>query len=928
MKWNLDNHNFIFCTEHQDAEEDIAILDNLVDNGIGECGDGNYHIPSEFLYELSEGQRKILEIPPLYGNYLNIETEGIINRDGFHYLPSFSVSKDGASYELVEANYPLVTLKRRNGLPNTFLLSKRQFEILQHIEENNKQRQEESSVRYNRLGAIKCLAEGDDHVVLNDYLEHYNVVQIDKVKLHLDYDDETLQISPDLSDDLKSSNHLEDGSFAEAFDRRNRVLPVYTLGGKDGQQHKMVIPSESEQKLSSLKQNLRQVKDKSKIQEIIKNPELYFDEGLFDLHDFYSDRVIEIGLYKPVFYSFVCPYKSNWIPGFVIEDPYNGNTNVFLDKEAELEEFKELIQNAEQHGETEFDYKGYRLDLDKAKEIYENAVSQNANPNKAETEKDGKKVLVIESNAESLGYREDTNSEEHHTTEFVYYPPEDIRENIHLKQHQKVGIAWLQHLTEHNMKGCLLADDMGLGKTLQVLAYISWHNRYKNVNHKPYIIVTPVSLLDNWMKEIDKFLVDDTLKPVVMHGQNVSRFPDPEEVDWLSKQNVILTNYETVRSGQFNICAVDYAVAVLDEAQKIKTPGTYVTCAAKALKADFKIAMTGTPVENTYLDLWCIMDFAVPGLLGNSKDFSNVYQKPLAQESVDIDALGKELREHIGVFFLRRSKSEVLKDLPEKYEEKREIIMTPMQQQAYMHAIEEYTSSAGNIDSMLQLLHKLRLISDSTLLCQGDTDIESMDIKDLLASSAKIQKTVSILKDIEQRGEKVIIFCIYKESQRMLQRVINKMFGIMPKIINGDTKVLSTGRTSNPEMNYSRQQAIDSFESKDGFNVIIMSPIAAGMGLNVTGANHVIHFGRHWNPAKEAQATDRAYRIGQDKPVYIYYPITKLDDSFGFNSFDQTLDVLLSRKSVLAEATLYPSGFTSVRAEDFQGMFNDFMDLK
>lgn len=902
--------------------EDIAILDNLVDNGMGRYVDGNYQLPAEYIYELSEGQRKILEIPSVFGNYLNIETEGIINRDGFHYVPMYSVSKDGASYEIIETNYPLVTLKRRNGLPITFLLSKIQFEIIQQIEANNLQRQENTSIRYNRLGTIKKLAESDDHVVLNDYLENYNVVQIEKVKLHLDYDDETLQISPELSDDIKASNQLEDGSFTTAFDQRNKVLPVYTLGGKDGQKHKLIIPSESEQELTGLKQNLRQVRDKARIREIIKNPELYFDEALFDLHDFYSDRVIEIGLYKPAFYSFICPYKSQWIPGFVIEDPYNGNTNIFLDKEEELEEFKDLIQKAEQRGEKEFYYKGYSLDLEKAKEIYENAVEQNAHPDNSSTEKEGKKVLIIESNAESLGYRECSDYEERHVTKFVYYPPKDIRENIHLKQHQKDGIAWLQYLTDHNMKGCLLADDMGLGKTLQVLAYISWHNRYKNVNHKPYIIVTPVSLLDNWSKEIEKFLVHDTLKPVVLHGKNVSRFPNAEEVDWLSGQNVILTNYETVRSGQFNICAVDYAVAVLDEAQKIKTPGTYLTCAAKALKAEFKIAMTGTPVENTYLDLWCIMDFAVPGLLGNMKDFSNVYQKPLAQESVDLDALGKELRERIGVFFLRRSKSEVLKDLPEKFEEKREIIMTQSQQQAYMQAIEEYTSSTGNIDSMLQLLQKLRSLSDSTLICQEKADIESMDVADLLASSAKIQETMSILKDIERKGEKAIIFCIYKESQRMLQKIISKIFGIVPKIINGDTKVIST-RTSSPEINYSRQQAIDSFEAKEGFNVIVMSPIAAGMGLNVTGANHVIHFGRHWNPAKEAQATDRVYRIGQDKPVYIYYPITKLDDSLGFNSFDQTLDELLRRKSILAEATLYPSGFTSVRAEDFQAMFND-----
>ena len=467
---------------------------------------------------------------------------------------------------------------------------------------------------------------------------------------------------------------------------------------------------------------------------------------------------------------------------------------------------------------------------------------------------------------------------------------------------------------------------MGLGKTLQVLCFIDWHNKYINKGQKPYLIVAPVSLLDNWNKEVKKFLKDGIYNPVILHGGMISKKPNQDDVDWLKAQDIILTNYETVRSGQFNICAVDYAAVILDEAQKIKTPGTYVTCAAKALKADFKIAMTGTPVENTYLDLWCIMDFAIPGLLGNSKEFKAAYQNPLKEEGTDIEALGKELRDRMGVFFLRRRKADVLKDLPDKVDFKKEISMTPEQEEAYIREIVAFQKYDEDGAFMLELLHRLRRISDSSLLIENKINMEVLPVEALIESSGKVKATLNILDEIRRREEKVIIFCIYKESQRLLQRVVQEKYGITPKIINGDTKVLTTARSSNG--NYSRQQAIDSFEATKGFNVIIMSPIAAGMGLNVTAANNVIHFARHWNPAKESQATDRAYRIGQEKDVNVYYPIACLSDQYGFASFEQTLDTLLSRKTNLADATLFPSEQAEVKLSDFQDFISELQTLK
>ena len=533
--------------------------------------------------------------------------------------------------------------------------------------------------------------------------------------------------------------------------------------------------------------------------------------------------------------------------------------------------------------------------------------------------------MIIEENAESLGYTVE-NSNVDTPNQYTLHPNENLRSEINLKPHQNEGVAWLQYLVDTKSKGCILADDMGLGKTLQVLCFIDWHNKYINKGQKPYLIVAPVSLLDNWNKEVKKFLKDGIYNPVILHGGMISKKPNQDDVDWLQAQDIILTNYETVRSGQFNICAVDYAAVILDEAQKIKTPGTYVTCAAKALKADFKIAMTGTPVENTYLDLWCIMDFAIPGLLGNSKEFKAAYQNPLKEEGTDIEALGKELRDRMGVFFLRRRKADVLKDLPDKVDFKKEISMTPEQEEAYIREIVAFQKYDEDGAFMLELLHRLRRISDSSLLIENKINMEVLPVEALIESSDKVKATLNILDEIRKRDEKVIIFCIYKESQRLLQRVVQEKYGITPKIINGDTKVLTTARSSNG--NYSRQQAIDSFEATEGFNVIIMSPIAAGMGLNVTAANNVIHFARHWNPAKESQATDRAYRIGQEKDVNVYYPIACLSNKYGFASFEQTLDTLLSRKTNLADATLFPSEQAEVKLSDFQDFISELQTLK
>lgn len=920
MTWSIQNDIFTFNVTGSsiDAEDQRTILSLLTDNGIGEQNGDVFTVPGSGIYELSDGQRRILGLPDEYPYSIFIENDGLINRPDFKYVIHFTKKGERGRFKLKSKNSPIVEIISEDGNAYKFLLPQEHYRVLSEIDKCNNEGFKDSSTNYNALAKIKALAAKDSTIVFNEYFKCYDIHPIKQIKLGIDNENGSLKISPELPDEQLQDESISKGEFANAFDRRNKVLPVYTLKSEDGTEHKVVLPEHSESALDTLKDKYRRVNDPELVQDIIDNPQAYLDEELFDLREFYSDRVIKIGLYKPQFFGFISPYKSEWIPGFTIEDKYNGNTNVFLKKQEDIEEFESSIKEAKQGGKSEIDYKGYKLELDKADEILTMAKKQNLNPRRPVIEKSGKKVLIIEENAENLGYKVDKVSLDT-PEQYQLHRIEGLKSDISLKSHQVEGVAWLQHLAISKSKGCILADDMGLGKTLQILCFIDWHNRYHNPSNKPYIIVAPVSLLNNWENEIKKFIIPGALSCKIVHGGMIERKRNDSDIEWLKKQNIILTNYETVRSCQFNICAVDYAAAIMDEAQKIKTPGTYVTCAAKALKADFKVAMTGTPVENTFLDLWCIMDFAIPGLLGNAKEFAKTYQSPLKSADTDIEELGRDLRAAMGVFFLRRQKLDVLKDLPKKTDIRREIVMAPEQEQKYISLISagQKEIADGNHNAILTLLGNLRRVSDSPLLTEN-VDIENVGIHELVSSSAKVQSTLEILANIHKAGEKVIIFCVFKESQRMLQRIIKYKYQITPKIINGDTKVLSTDRARDLDVNYSRQQAIDDFEAKDGFNVIIMSPIAAGMGLNVTAANHVIHFGRHWNPAKESQATDRAYRIGQTRPVSVYYPITTLPPERNFKSFDQTLDELLRRKTKLADATLFPSEATEVKMDDFK----------
>lgn len=877
-------------------------LATLVDNGYAYASKNGCLLPYENIYLLDEDERMLLGIPQPYDKAMRLVGTSMLNLSDFEYKVEFLTYVPDGELIVCERGGNILVKGR-----DKYLLNEAQYALLNRVDAFNSTPEEDKTTDYNLrcFAEIKALAE-QAGCQLDSYLENENVYAPERIKIEIGRDDEGFTVEPAV--DIE-----ENGKFQTYFDKMRKVQAQYPIQRENGERVRIVLNKEQKENLHYLKEQCGKHKTRKEIQNMIEQPTEYFDPNAFDLSELYSDRVIEIGVYKPKFYPFICPYKSCWIAGATVETPQNGTTKVTINNEEELEKLKKEILSAKENKKGIVEYNNAQLDIEDAMFLAQTAEKQLRDPSqpaKVENENgnEARNVLIIEENAEDLGFAVKERIIEKGDKYTLFTNP-FLQEGFSLKDHQKEGVAWLQHLYKSKASGCLMADDMGLGKTLQILYFIDWHSR-KYANHKPYLIVAPISLLENWKNEYERFFMQPRMKINMLTSKDVTRKFDKSIVDKMQKMDIILTNYESLRISQLNFCAVDFDVVALDEAQKIKSPGTLVTNAAKALKCNFKIAMTGTPVENSLLDLWCIMDFCVPGLLGNAKAFAAQYQNPLKKEDTDIVALGNEVHNKLGVYFMRRLKKDAAKDLPQKIELKEKVPMPPVQKATYTSVVNDYTS--GIQPNMIVTIMHLREVSEhpylynSTLLCH-ETD-------EIVDTSARLQATIKFLDEIKKKEEKVIIFVERKETQKMLQKLCLKKYGIITKIINGDTPSIVKRNMPNKQ---SRQSSIDEFQAVDGFNVIIMSPVAAGMGLNVTAANHVIHYSRHWNPAKENQATDRAYRIGQTKDVFVYYPMAVRPD---IKSFDETLDDLLSRKTSLATSTIFPTERVEVKQEELGQM--------
>ncbi|MDR3415274.1 MAG: SNF2-related protein [Nevskia sp.] len=664
----------------------------------------------------------------------------------------------------------------------------------------------------------------------------------------------------------------------------------------------------------------------------------------------YSERVAGIGVQERI----VSPYipknseQDPWFPEPPLDVGGKLSVEVPLDNGRQLDllidtkvykTLCESVATAEAAGKATIDIPGHPgvLPVDRARALVEELQPRFSQapppprpppgPHRTLTRKE-RHELLLRGNIDSAEFSEQRALDLRLPLAAQPQLPRGLKSSVKLKDHQLQGIAWMQHLlalAPLMCRGAVLADDMGLGKTLQLLTVICFALEHKPTLN-PILVIAPVALLENWKEEASKFFAPGALPILELCGETLNKLRVPRSAieaelldrgiakflrsDWLGNAKIVLTTYETLRDLEFSLATVRWSMMICDESQKIKNPAAMVTRAAKKQNAEFRIACTGTPVENTLADLWCLFDFVQPGLLGSLNEFGSTYRRPIECQTDEERARVEQLRELINPQILRRTKADVAKDLPPKVvvESARQLKLSDYQRRLYSDAMEQFKlrndpNRSVPFKNHLGLLQYLRKICIAPQEYGRGSKLELL--QDYKVKNPKIAWLMDTLKAIRSANEKAIVFCEFREMQVMLRHYIEQVFQLTPDIINGDTESASTAADS-------RQKRIKRFSESPGFGVIILSPIAVGFGVNIQAANHVIHFTRTWNPAKEDQATDRAYRIGQEKTVYVYYPVVRAD----FPTFDVKLDQLLERKRTLSHDMLNGAG--SVSEQEFE----------
>jgi non-specific serine/threonine protein kinase len=463
-------------------------------------------------------------------------------------------------------------------------------------------------------------------------------------------------------------------------------------------------------------------------------------------------------------------------------------------------------------------------------------------------------------------------------------PGTDLRGT--LRPYQKTGVAWLAFASSLRLGVCL-ADDMGLGKTIQVLALLLLRKRRARGGEAPHLLVAPASLLANWQAEIERFA--PLLTTLIAHP---SAMPSRELADLggadLDGTDLVITTYGTLARVEA-LRAREWSLVVLDEAQAIKNPGARQTQSVKALKAQARIALTGTPVENRLGDLWSIYDFLDPGLLGSAREFS-AFVKRLAERR---DESYAPLRRLIQPYLLRRLKTDraIVADLPDKTEVKAFCLLSGRQAALYQQTVDELERAiAGKSQGIerrglvLAYLMRLKQICNHPAHWLGEGAWDE-------AGSGKLARLREIVEPVAGRQEKLLVFTQFREATEPLAAFLAELFGRPGLVLHGSTPVRARGGL------------VKRFQDDPAVPFFVLSVKAGGSGLNLTAASHVAHFDRWWNPAVEDQATDRAYRIGQHRNVLVHKLVCR-------GTVEERIDRLIEDKQALARGVLAGGGET------------------
>ncbi|MBP6714418.1 MAG: DEAD/DEAH box helicase family protein [Aliarcobacter sp.] len=901
---NIDIKNFIEMSLFD--LEDIIQRENNV-----------FKIEHKNIYNLENEYLELFKLPKLFNGHMEVKLIGLINQGNARFQIKLFNEKKIFPYQIFGSILKVSDFEQ-------YLLPQNMYDIFNkyvHLDKNSE---------YSMYSFIETLQEDISNKVKFDSLGNKDFIKsVKKISIDIKEDENNdLLLTPKLDDLSTEYSNL----YEKNIENSTKSLLITNVDKETNSVYRYLLNEQDIEVVKTI--NKTKKISKNDVPKFISNPTSFFEysneeieERIKEVFDF-GYRIVGIGEpYIGYFGSIKIDTPLSEVlkkdPDFInivdkeyIQEFIEENENDLIAVVEQIKNAKLNLQNKIKINNTEINEYEYDTFIN----ICENHLNNNTkNKENNLKEPNSKEVLQIATNDESDIDVDDSNKKRlddvlisNNNAKNLYYDFE-----FKPKEHQIIALNWLIDLYKNNFKGCLLADDMGLGKTFQVITFINYI--IKNKKDSKILIVAPTILIDNWNNEFENALkqeakqnynikiirgsnkVLDNLELITKGKKSKNEvLKDIETLNFISDNNIYITTYKTLQKYQFAwaFMAEDSKIGiecmVYDEAQNIKNPNALQTQAAKAISSlcNFNILLSGTPIENELRDIWCLFDVFDPSFFGSWKNF----RKEFVNNTENIES---RLRQKISNYMLRRLKSDVLDTLPKKFEPKIDEQNSLHYPPKYLLFNEEQKKTYFNIvnsnEPSLSKLRKLRLLSLHPDLINPETsNIEYFLKNDILNKYSKTQELIKILDEIKQKNEKSIIFAISKNMQILLKSTLSKKYGLNVHVINGDNNKST-----------SLKNMLDDFRRKEGFNIIILSTLAAGVGLTLNEANHVIHYERHWNPSKEDQASDRVYRIGQTKNVYIYHLISKFDNDK--SSFDEGLNKLIMNKKSLSEDTLIPT---------------------
>ncbi len=916
-----------------------ATLASLAEESSGELvrDEGStFFLPHSDATSLAEAEARALGLPPRSPFSLSIQHHGTLAETNFHF-----------KYQLFNDGRPLIAFRRIGCVvqagSQSWRLGDAHFSLLDGMDSLNKGMGNSMEERMRVFARFeRFLSEqARESVNVSGYLAATHVTVAGAFSLRLRVEDGSFRLEPVLhanvpTDETHPSELLPPEQHAAFLRDHEAGKGRYAIGGS----HYLVVEDDLQRALDLVAEV--QTRSDGDQTTFLRNPRAFLRaeygdllpeealESLFvETPQYLSDRVKGIGRWDPPVIPWVKLPANSWMPPDEVGIEVGG-VRVTV-KASETEQAIRQVEQAIERGEPQVDIGGQVVPatpetLEALRSVESLSTISAEEIQREQRTPAGRTVLLIERDFDESG---DATQRFARSSSTDLWLPVGLQST--LKPHQESGLLWLQNTWRDGRSGVLLADDMGLGKTLQCLAFLLWlrhANSERAVGEGGFLIVAPTGLLKNWEQEYETHLDESGRrllgKPLAAYGAGLARLKSGNggndlarggvslRTDEIASAGWVLTTYETLRDYHHSFATIRWQILAFDEAQKIKTPGTLVSEAAKAMNADYTLALTGTPVENRYADLWSIVNTVDREALtviggGSLKEFSSKFEA--SPSDTDLRELRVHLTEPDGFsLMLRRMKLDILDGLPPKTEVMAPAIMPPEQARLYDDAVAR-ARSIRERGAMLKALHEFRSISLHPWLMN---DEEPSDLSKFVTSSARVTECFRILREIQARGEKALVFVDSRRLQKWLRVVLSSEFNLAepPACISGEVPGAR------------RQAMVNSFQKlPSGFAVILLSPRAAGIGLTLTAANNVIHLDRWWNPAVEDQCTDRVYRIGQERAVQVSLPMAKHPDpQISKTSFDLTLDRLMERKRAQSRDLLNP---VAMSEHDTAELFRD-----